>query len=155
MDKYCEHCHGTGLTKKRLPKGSKAEVDRRDDPNCGATVRVLVKGFPIVEVYVGSLNIHEEGCRYISNLRVKGQYRMQGVASMIMFKIVEVFGHNKLSLNAHPSHDTNISKSQLLAFYRRFGFVRKKSNGRFGVYMERPKNNSSRTLLRATLKETK
>ena len=73
---------------------------------------------------------------YVTNLSIDKEYRRKGYATVLMNKVLEKFGHLELELSPIPDDD-NITKKQLKAFYRSFGF--KESTDGSGLMYRKPK----------------
>lgn len=68
--------------------------------------------------YVGFNMVLDEG--YIANLAVREKYRRQGVASLLLEKVIETAEENDLSFVSLEVRESNTSAINL---YNKFGFV--------------------------------
>lgn len=60
----------------------------------------------------------------LDEIKVKPGYRRHGLATELMWKIVDDYNHSKLFLVVEPFSDQPMSERELKKFYRKFGFKR-------------------------------
>lgn len=80
------------------------------------------------KVYVGRVDIKNA---LIRDLGIDKKYRRKGLATKLMKKVIEDFGHQDLELDVEIDETdeciSEISLTNLRKFYRKFGFVSDKT----------------------------
>lgn len=101
------------------------EFERKDEVNklVRALEHHLESEFPQLEDL--DLYAKQEDVIYVGSIRVKKEFRGQGIGSKVMMKIIEFADKNKLIIVLHPEPEPRY-KEKLLRFYSNLGFVKNK-----------------------------
>jgi len=62
---------------------------------------------------------------FLGSIRVKPEFRRQGIGAKVMNRIVDFADQNKLNIVLSPEPERGY-KEKLLSFYKNFGFVKNK-----------------------------
>lgn len=66
----------------------------------------------------------------LSHIEIKPDSQGEGIATKIMNDLIDYADKNELTIGATPSSDFGSSKTRLIDFYKRFGFVMNKGRNK-------------------------